>query len=111
VLQVLEFHGEERWAITAFMYRRQAAPHTVATTVPLTPPLPPSSLAPRILVSIASYRDDECPRTVDDLFRTAAEPHRVRVAVRGSAPPVMCRGAVQSALPVCSPRGASCRTH
>ena len=70
--EVLEFRGRERWAITSFMYRAEATPP------PLTSAL---SGVPRILVAIASYRDEECPHTVDALFKTASCPERVSVAV------------------------------
>ena len=70
--EVLEFKGAERWAITAFMYRATDASAW---------PKQPSPALPRILVAIASYRDEECKHTIDDLFGTASSPGRVRVAV------------------------------
>lgn len=41
----------------------------------------PKLALPRILVAIASYRDEECKHTIDDLFKTASSPERVSVAV------------------------------
>jgi hypothetical protein len=70
--EVLEFRGCERWAITAFMYRADTA--TAA-------PAPALASVPRILVAIASYRDEECVHTVDALFKSARAPYRVKVAV------------------------------
>lgn len=34
---------------------------------------------PTIFVSIPSYRDEECPKTIEDLFKKAKYPHRVFV--------------------------------
>lgn len=70
--EVLEFRGRERWAITAFMYRADTATSA---------PAPAFASVPRILVAIASYRDEECLHTVDALFKTARAPDRVKVAV------------------------------
>jgi hypothetical protein len=38
-------------------------------------------MMPSIFVSIASYRDSECPATIRDLFEKAAFPARIRVGV------------------------------
>lgn len=43
--------------------------------IPVTAPLP------TLFVSIASYRDPECQFTVNDLFRKAAHPERIRVGI------------------------------
>jgi hypothetical protein len=41
----------------------------------------PGSALPRIFVSIPSYRDPECQRTLEDLFSKAAHPNRIFVGV------------------------------
>ena len=47
---------------------------------PPTPP-PPEAPPPRIFVSVASYRDPECPHTLHSLFAHAARPERIVVGV------------------------------
>ncbi|NDE17553.1 hypothetical protein EBZ80_21770 [bacterium] len=39
------------------------------------------SSPPTIFVSVASYRDKHCPRTITNLFETAEHPERVRVGI------------------------------
>ena len=73
--EVLEFRGRERWAITGFLYRAETAVS------------PPPSHGPKILVAIASYRDEECPHTVDALYASAKTPQRVSVAVLDQSEP------------------------
>ena len=73
--EVLEFRGRERWAITGFLYRAETAVS------------PPPSHGPKILVAIASYRDEECPHTIDALFASAKTPQRVSVAVLDQSEP------------------------
>ena len=73
--EVLEFRGRERWAITGFLYRAETAVS------------PPPSHGPKILVAIASYRDEECSHTVDALYASAKTPQRVSVAVLDQSEP------------------------
>ena len=91
--------GPGRWALTAFLYRPppSAANHPQPSMLPAAadPPEPaaagpaaagpagagPAGSAPLILVSVASYRDSECPHTVADCLAQADQPNRIRIVV------------------------------
>jgi hypothetical protein len=78
----------ESAARTATGVHRLGIPHVADNLNSGISPAQTAAALPRIFVSIAAFRDEECQWTLRDLFLKAAHPHRVFVGVVWQVDPV-----------------------